>query len=191
MVLNLSAMGVSAANQQQSNQANRSNTTYTFTWVPSNSTDWPSAYTIKSIENIVYTCSVKDTTATAQVFQGTSPTPVIQVVYPGTNTAIAQAPTATTTTTSGTGYTTKTTVVNTRNSGAHTNGWIRAYGTSTTVETNYTAGYFTANFTQPSAIQIVVTIPNKVIKASLNYSGSSANSAASVTAVLSTIVAGQ
>lgn len=168
------------------------NGTWTFTWVPDNSTDWPSSYAITSTTMHVFSAAIDNAQATVSI-SGCSDLSNISFSLPGTNTAISPSPTYTTSTnTTDPNLTITTTTMASHFAQPTTTGWGETEKSIVTVKRAYTATYFTTNFSTPSSITLSFTATQSTVSASITgYTSSSSSGSVSVSATASDTYTGQ
>jgi hypothetical protein len=165
--------------------------TWTFRWIPSSSSDWPSAYTIKQVKTRMYTAHLANATGTARSFiTGGADQALITLPSSPTATFSLPAPTQSTDT-SVPNLTVKTTIVDSSHTSALSGGWSQTKQAVTIVERSYTAAYFTSNFSAPADVVLTFTLESQDISASLSYSSSSSSGGGAANAVATEFFSGQ
>lgn len=153
--------------------------TWTFTWKPDNSTDWPPTYKIKSIKARTYQSIISNGTGSARVLL-TGGADVANAVSPATGTPSTSIPSVGTTTDNTVPY--LTVVTKSMSSDAKksmpSSGWIQTKTSTVSVERTYTATYFTSNFSAPANVVLTFTVESVDLSADFSFSGSSTSSVA-------------
>jgi hypothetical protein len=152
-VATASAGGVSSTALSGSTTASYSGT-WTFRWVPSSSTDWPSAYTISQTSIRTFSAIVNGATGTAQV-----DTCLATLAGPPPTQGTGDLLTTVTTNTSTPNLTiTTTNMVLNQYDHAVSNGWVSERRTTVSTKSAYSAAYFPANFTAPANIVLTFNV---------------------------------
>jgi hypothetical protein len=162
---------------------------YTFTWQPSNSTDWPPAYTITGITTLSYASSLQVGVGSASTGDSTK---LLSTVLPATGSGSASPATFTqNANTSTPGLTVTTTQLLSDLSGTvYGTDWSENYVSNTTTQYAYAASYFPGHFTSPYNVVLTMAAAPLPIQANLNFRGTSTTSAASVNASIQVSYAG-
>ena len=165
--------------------------TWTFQWVPDNATDWPTAYTIKSIKSRIYKTVVYKGSGTVKVLL-TGGADLSKLDSSVTPTSVSAAPSVTSNTdTSVANLTVVTkTMASSSTAALSTDGWLKTQMSSVIAERAYTAGYFTSNFTTPSAVTLTFTVDNVDLSTDLSFSGTASDSVGAAIAAASEVYQG-
>ena len=144
---------------------------WTITWVPDNGSDWPAATTIQGSRTLFLKAACSGGTGSVSVVDGSSVTQV-SASLPNTATSSRTVPQPTETTdTSVSGLTKVTRTTSAHIIHADSGKMLDNLTTLTTVEYQYTAGYFTGNFANPAAISLTYTVQPVSYSVSSSFTG--------------------
>lgn len=162
--------------------------TWTFQWVPDNSTDWPAAYTIKSIKTKIYQTVIRKGSGTVKVLVtgGADLSKLDSTSAPSSVNANPTSSTSTDTSVSNLTVVTKTIADNTTRA-VSTDAWMKSQVATEIKERAYTATYFTANFGSPSAVTLTFTVESIDLSADLSFSGTASDSVGAAIAAASEV----
>jgi|GEM_PF-6390965 hypothetical protein len=172
LVVAISASGITASPLSGQTTAWYSGT-WTFQWMPNNGNDWPTSYRIRNLKSRIYQTAIKDGSGTAKVYLtgGADKSVATAPTTPPDSLSISQP--VITTDSSIPNLTVKTTVADKYVSKGISGGWATTRTSTTLVIREYTAAYFTANFSMPSSVILTFTCESQDITASINYNSSS------------------
>ncbi len=161
--------------------------TWTFTWQPTSSSDWPSACTIQSISQRGYKAFCKGGTGTAHVYV-TGGADLVTSTLPNTASPVLDAPVPTVQVdTSDPNLTITTSTSSLHTIQGLTGAWWERRIDTVGVTRAYAAAWFPAHFATPSAITITFTVSNTDVTARVDFTGSASDSAAAASAIVSDI----
>lgn len=165
--------------------------TWTFKWMPDNATDWPTAYTIKSVKQRSYQASVKSGAGTARValFGGAdlvnatlTGTAGVTRDFPDPATVVDNTVSNLTTTTTTLSYRVKRTA-----SGVCSEGSTEML----VVERAYQAAWFTGSFANPSLVELTFSVSSSDLVASVDFDSTASGFVAAASLIATDLFTGE